>query len=168
MEAPYWYPTGASGPGVLPQPGRQDMFPAIVLEPTGQGVAAGLRQLEEAQLPAGEVTVGVTYSALNYKDGMAIKGLGNLVKEYPHVPGVDLVGTVESSQDPRWREGDGVIAMGCWPQPQLTLSAVQLSPCTSIPMYVCMAILLGWGSTPGSRTCQPKHPPFGGSRQYAG
>ena len=88
------------------------MFPAIVLEKSERGVAADTRQLDETQLPDEEVTVAVAYSGLNYKDGMVIKGLGNLVKEYPHVPGVDLVGTVASSRNPRWTEGDVAIATG--------------------------------------------------------
>jgi len=88
------------------------MFTALMVEQTGQGVEAEVRQMEDGQLPDGDVTVRVAYSGLNYKDGMVLKGIGRLVKEYPHIPGVDLVGTVESSRDPRWRKGDTVVCTG--------------------------------------------------------
>jgi acrylyl-CoA reductase (NADPH) len=58
------------------------------------------------------VTVAVEWSSLNYKDGMILKGLGRLVRDYPHVPGIDLAGTVEESADPRYSPGDRVVLTG--------------------------------------------------------
>src|SRR5262249_58288946 len=57
-------------------------------------------------------TVAVDYSTLNYKDGMILSGLGRLVRQYPHVPGVDFAGKVESSSNPDWRPGDPVVLTG--------------------------------------------------------
>jgi len=75
-------------------------------------VRASIRTLTESDLPPGEITVRVAYSTLNYKDGMILNGLGRLVKSYPHVPGVDFAGTVESSDSPAFRPGDAVICGG--------------------------------------------------------
>jgi acrylyl-CoA reductase (NADPH) len=63
-------------------------------------------------LPEGEVTVAVEYSTLNYKDGLCIGPGGGLVRKYPHVPGVDFAGTVEASDDPRYKPGDRVVLTG--------------------------------------------------------
>jgi len=87
-------------------------FPALMLESADGGVHASLRRLVEADLPAGDVTVRVEHSTLNYKDGMILNGLGRLVKTYPHVPGIDFAGTVERSDAPDWRPGDRVILTG--------------------------------------------------------
>jgi acrylyl-CoA reductase (NADPH) len=88
------------------------MFRALLLEETDGKVAARLSELSEDALPAGEVTVAVEYSTLNYKDGMILKGLGRLVRHYPHVPGVDFAGRVLRSEDPAWKEGDSVLLTG--------------------------------------------------------
>jgi acrylyl-CoA reductase (NADPH) len=85
---------------------------ALVLRESGGKVAGAIEELAEAQLPAGDVTVAVQYSTLNYKDGLVLGGLGRLVREYPHVPGIDFAGTVEASESPRWRTGDAVILTG--------------------------------------------------------
>ena len=69
-------------------------------------------ELDESALPDGDVTVDVSWSTLNYKDGLVLKGLGGLVKTYPHVPGVDFAGTVRESRDDRYAPGDGVILTG--------------------------------------------------------
>ena len=66
---------------------------------------ANVTQITEDQLPAGEVTVAVEYSTVNYKDGLCIGPGGGLVRNYPHVPGIDLAGTVEASDDPRYTPG---------------------------------------------------------------
>src|SRR5690606_31951509 len=92
-------------------------FRAFVLRETDGRVAGGIETLEEADLPklepaGGEVTVAVDCSTLNYKDGMILKGLGRLVRRYPHVPGVDFAGRVEASDDPRYRPGDAVVLTG--------------------------------------------------------
>jgi acrylyl-CoA reductase (NADPH) len=89
------------------------MFNALIVEKDAAGVtSAAVRQLSEDQLPAGNVTVAVEYSTLNYKDGLCIGPGGGVVKNYPHVPGIDFAGTVESSDDDRYRPGDRVVLTG--------------------------------------------------------
>jgi acrylyl-CoA reductase (NADPH) len=85
---------------------------ALVLREAGGNVAGAIEEVAESQLPAGDVTVAVQYSTLNYKDGLVLGGLGRLVRQYPHVPGVDFVGTVEASDSPSWKRGDAVILTG--------------------------------------------------------
>lgn len=85
---------------------------AILIEKTGAGHQATLRDVDEAQLPEGEVTVRVDYSTINYKDGLAITGKAPVVRKYPMVPGIDFSGTVEASSDPEWKVGDHVILNG--------------------------------------------------------
>ena len=75
-------------------------FRALVLHEEGGKVVPRLEQIEEERLPPGEVTVRVEYSTLNYKDGMILEGQGRLVRQYPHVPGIDFAGTVERSDRP--------------------------------------------------------------------
>ncbi len=88
------------------------MFKALVLDNTGGAVAAEVREVDEEALPAGDVTVAVEYSTVNYKDGLVVMGQGGLVKKYPHVPGIDFAGTVIDSQNPAYRNGDRVILTG--------------------------------------------------------
>ncbi len=90
------------------------MFKAILLEEVGGKVTAAIRELEDNRLPDFEnaVTVAVEYSTLNYKDGMILNGIGRLVRGYPHVPGVDFAGTVETSDHPDYRPGDRVVSTG--------------------------------------------------------
>jgi acrylyl-CoA reductase (NADPH) len=88
------------------------MFKAILLEESDGKVSAELTELEDSQLPEGDVTVAVEYSTLNYKDGMVLNGLGRLVRSYPHVPGIDFAGTVEDSTHPDYKPGDKVILTG--------------------------------------------------------
>src|SRR5215470_7451509 len=85
---------------------------ALVLREAGGKVSGAIEEVAESQLPAGDVTVAVRYSTLNYKDGLVLGGLGRLVRQYPHVPGVDFVGTVEASASPQWKAGDAVILTG--------------------------------------------------------
>ena len=87
-------------------------FRAILIEKDDQGYRAGLQDLDDSALPEGNVTVRVAYSTLNYKDGLAITGKSPVVRKFPMVPGVDLVGTVEDSADPDWRVGDQVVLNG--------------------------------------------------------
>lgn len=87
-------------------------FTALVLEEANGKVTAALQRLEDSLLPAGDVTVRVSHSTLNYKDGLILNGLGRLVRKYPHVPGVDFAGTVERSDHPEWKPGDRVILTG--------------------------------------------------------
>ncbi|WP_374643477.1 MDR family oxidoreductase [Tabrizicola sp.] len=89
------------------------MFRALVLEKEGDAAVARLRELDESALPPGEVTVAVEYSTLNYKDGLALSpNGGGIVRTWPHVAGIDFAGTVEASDDPRYRPGDKVVLTG--------------------------------------------------------
>lgn len=87
-------------------------FSALLLEEKDGKVSASFPALDEASLPPGDVTVDVTHSTLNYKDGLILNGLGRLVRKYPHVPGVDFAGTVAASQSPAYKPGDKVILTG--------------------------------------------------------
>jgi acrylyl-CoA reductase (NADPH) len=87
-------------------------FRALVLHEDGGKVAARMEAVDETRLPPGEVTVAVECSTLNYKDGMILQGIGRLVRNYPHVPGVDFAGTVERSESPEFKPGDPVVLTG--------------------------------------------------------
>ena len=89
-----------------------DTFTALVLDEADRKVTASIKELDEADLPAGEVTVAVSHSTLNYKDGMILKGIGRLVRNYPHVPGIDFAGTVEASDSADYKPGDKVLLTG--------------------------------------------------------
>ena len=89
-----------------------DTFRALVLEEADKGVTASIRTLGEDYLPEGDVTVAVSYSTLNYKDGMVLGGIGRLVRTYPHVPGIDFAGTVTASDSPDYKPGDRVVLTG--------------------------------------------------------
>lgn len=88
------------------------MYRAIVLRKTDSGVSASVEELQDDGLPEGDVTVRISHSSLNYKDGLAITGRAPVVRHYPMVPGIDFVGTVETSAHPRWKPGDVVILNG--------------------------------------------------------
>lgn len=88
------------------------MFKGILIEKDDAGYRATLSDIDEAQLPEGDVTVNVQYSTLNYKDGLAITGKGPVVRKFPLVPGIDLVGTVESSSHEGIAVGDAVVLNG--------------------------------------------------------
>lgn len=88
-------------------------FQALVLDKSDDGkVTAAIKPLTDADLPEGDVVVRVSHSTLNYKDGLVLNGLGGLVRNYPHVPGVDFAGTVEQSSHPDYKEGDTVVLTG--------------------------------------------------------
>lgn len=88
-------------------------FNALVVEKDAEGaISARVRSVNEASLPPGNVTVAVDYSTVNYKDGLCMGSGGGLVRAWPHVPGIDFAGTVEASDDPRYRSGDKVILTG--------------------------------------------------------
>jgi acrylyl-CoA reductase (NADPH) len=89
-----------------------EAFKALLLEEQDGKITASMQDLGDDRLPEGDVTVAVEYSSLNYKDGMAIKGLGKLVRKYPHVPGIDLAGSVLASQSPAFKPGDKVVLTG--------------------------------------------------------
>jgi acrylyl-CoA reductase (NADPH) len=88
------------------------MFKGILIEKDESGYRAGLRDIDESQLPEGDVTVRVSHSTLNYKDGLAITGKGPVVRKFPMVPGIDLVGTVEASSHHGYKPGDAVLLNG--------------------------------------------------------
>ena len=89
------------------------MFRALVVEKAEDGTThASVQELPEDRLPEGDVTVAVEYSTVNYKDGLCIGPGGGLVRTYPHVPGIDFAGTVEASDDARYKVGDKVVLTG--------------------------------------------------------
>ncbi len=90
------------------------MFRALLLEKDGEAPATSrIADLTDADLPAGNVTVAVEYSTLNYKDGLCLSATGGgLVRKWPHVAGIDFAGTVSSSEDPRYAPGDKVVLTG--------------------------------------------------------
>jgi acrylyl-CoA reductase (NADPH) len=90
------------------------MFKALVLEKNAEGqAAAAIREMDDSALPAGDVTVAVDYSTVNYKDGLCLSPTGSgLVRAYPHVAGIDFAGTVETSTDARYKVGDKVVLTG--------------------------------------------------------
>jgi len=98
----------------MKQSTEDSRFKALVVDKAEDGaVTQSFEMLDDTRLPAaGEVTVAVEYSTVNYKDGLCLNGLGGLVREYPHVPGIDLAGTVEASDDPRYSPGDRVVLTG--------------------------------------------------------
>ncbi len=86
---------------------------ALVVEKSEDGTtSASVQDIEESRLPEGNVTVAVEYTTVNYKDGLCIGPGGGLVRTYPHVPGIDLAGTVTASDDSRYSPGDKVVLTG--------------------------------------------------------
>ncbi len=89
------------------------MFNALVVEKDDDGkTSAAVREISLEQLPEGDVTVAVEYSTVNYKDGLCVGPGGGLVRNYPHVPGIDFAGTVEQSDSDRYQVGDKVVLTG--------------------------------------------------------
>lgn len=88
-------------------------FNALIVDKDDEGKThAAVQQIELDRLPEGEVTVAVEYSTVNYKDGLCIGPGGGLVRNYPHIPGIDFAGTVEASDDDRYKPGDKVVLTG--------------------------------------------------------
>ncbi len=88
------------------------MFKALLLSQDNKTTLAQFTPLDDTALPAGDVTVNVAWSALNYKDALAITGKGAIVRRWPMVPGIDLAGTVAASDHPDWKAGDPVVING--------------------------------------------------------
>lgn len=88
------------------------MFSGIQINKTDAGQTVDVVQIDEAQLPEGNVTVEVECSTLNYKDGLAITGSSPVVRKFPMVPGIDLAGVVSASNHADWKEGDRVVLNG--------------------------------------------------------
>ncbi len=87
-------------------------FRAIRIDKAEKATIVALTQFDEAELMEGDVTVAVEWSALNYKDGLAVTGKAPVVRRFPMIAGIDLAGTVEQSSDPQWKAGDKVICTG--------------------------------------------------------
>ncbi len=85
---------------------------ALILEQQDGKTLASVQHLEESQLPAGDVTVDVHWSSLNYKDALAITGKGKIIRHFPMIPGIDFAGTVHASEDPRFHAGQEVLLTG--------------------------------------------------------
>lgn len=88
------------------------MFKGILITQNDTGYQAQVQQIDDAVLPEGDVTVQVTWSTLNYKDGLAITGKSPVVRRFPMVPGIDFAGTVIESSNAAWKVGDKVILNG--------------------------------------------------------
>ena len=88
------------------------MFSALLTDKGEAGQTTALANLDEADLPDGDVSVDVEYSTLNYKDGLAITGASPVVRRFPMVPGIDLAGVVTASTHAQWKEGDRVVLNG--------------------------------------------------------
>lgn len=88
-------------------------FPALRAHRVGERVETRLETLHLADLADGDVTVAVAWSSLNYKDALACTGSGRIQKRLPLVGGIDLAGHVAASRDPRYRDGDAVLVVGC-------------------------------------------------------
>ena len=87
-------------------------FRAIVVDKGEAGQSVGIRDFDEADLMEGDVTVRVTHSTVNYKDGLAVTGKAPVVRRFPMIPGIDLAGTVEASDHPEFTPGDAVVLNG--------------------------------------------------------
>jgi acrylyl-CoA reductase (NADPH) len=87
-------------------------FKAIRIDKAEKGTTVALTQFDEAELMEGDVTVGVEWSTLNYKDGLAVTGKAPVVRRFPMIAGIDFAGTVEASSHPQWKAGDKVICDG--------------------------------------------------------
>jgi len=88
------------------------MFKGILIEKNDDQYTASVQSIDESQLPEGDVSIDVAYSTLNFKDGLAITGKGPVVRSFPMVPGIDLVGTVTQSDNDKFQAGDQVLLNG--------------------------------------------------------
>lgn len=88
------------------------MFSAILISKAESGQTASLTQVDESQLPDGDVSIDVEYSTLNFKDGLAITGRSPVVRKFPMIPGIDLAGVVTQSSHADWKAGDRVVLNG--------------------------------------------------------
>src|SRR5579883_469575 len=88
-------------------------FKALIADQKDSQFTASIQEIEQSQLPPGEVLIRVAYSSLNYKDGLAVTGKPGVIRKFPMVPGVDLAGTVEESSSASFKPGDEVVVTGC-------------------------------------------------------
>jgi len=89
-----------------------DNFKALIVNQEGENFTREIKSIDKSFLKHGDVTVKVDYSDLNYKDGMILKNGGRLVKEFPHIPGIDFSGTVLESENQKFKTGDEIILTG--------------------------------------------------------
>ena len=89
-----------------------DQFKALILDQKGEEFTREVKLIDKSFLKHGDVTIKVDYSDLNFKDGMILKNGGRLVKDFPHIPGIDFSGTVIESENSKFKEGDNVILTG--------------------------------------------------------
>ncbi len=89
-----------------------DQFKALIVNQEGENFTRDVKSIDKSFLKHGDVTVQVDYSDLNFKDGMILKNGGRLVKEFPHIPGIDFSGKVLESENSKFKEGDEVILTG--------------------------------------------------------
>lgn len=87
-------------------------YRAVVVDKQGDDYTVSTKELNEADLPAGDVTIKVEWSSINYKDGLALSPTGRILRSFPMVPGVDLAGTVVESKDSRFSAGSHVVVTG--------------------------------------------------------
>jgi acrylyl-CoA reductase (NADPH) len=87
-------------------------FKAIIVNQSGENFTREVKQIDKSFLKEGDVLVKVEFSSLNYKDGMILKNGGKLVKDFPHIPGIDFSGTVEESSSSKFKKGDKIILTG--------------------------------------------------------
>ena len=90
-----------------------EKFKAIVLNQSGDKFSREIKTLDKSFFKNGDVLVKIDYSGLNYKDGLILRNGGKLVKEYPHIPGIDFSGKVIESDAPNFKSGDEVVLTGC-------------------------------------------------------
>ena len=87
-------------------------FRALLVSKTDAGQTAEIVDFNEADLMEGDVTVDVSHSSVNYKDGLAVTGKGPIIRKFPLIPGIDFAGTVRESSHPKWKKGDQVVLNG--------------------------------------------------------
>ena len=89
-----------------------DQFKALIVNQEGENFTREVKTIDKSFLKHGDVTIQVDYSDLNFKDGMILKNGGRLVKEFPHIPGIDFAGKVLESKNSKFKDGDQVILTG--------------------------------------------------------
>src|SRR6201989_2775431 len=90
----------------------KNRFKAILVTKADHGQGADVVDLPPSDLMEGDVTVAVSHSTVNYKDGLVLTGRSPVVRKFPMIPGIDLAGTVEESSNPNWKPGDKVVLNG--------------------------------------------------------
>tara|TARA_B100000929_G_scaffold173412_1_gene137327 strand:+ start:80 stop:1084 length:1005 start_codon:yes stop_codon:yes gene_type:complete len=89
-----------------------DNFKALLINQEGENFTRGIKKIDKSYLKYGDVLVEVDYSGLNYKDALILKNGARLVKEFPHIPGIDFSGKVVESQNENFKYGDEIILTG--------------------------------------------------------